>query len=312
EKAGVAQRDEAGPTRLRSLVRGVEGVLDRLAEDRVANTLKAENPKGRLLELCMRRRLPAPETTHLESREGHTVELRLTAPEGVFATGPFRASSRLVAEQMAARRLLELWQADEVTAASPVTEAQEEQLKQQNPKGRLLELATRLKVGPPVFTVHPTVSGFVGKGSVPLPNEPALVSGAHAARQARTAEQAAAAALLGALHAWTQGERPKSDEATLEKPAGDPALAATPPRLRGKDPRVQLNEMRQIGLIQGFGFELVEQRGPPHTPIFVTRGYLETAGGERRYTDPLEAKSKKEGEVAVAAPLLSLAIESSQ
>ena len=42
------------------------------------------------------------------------------------------------------------------------------------------------------------------------------------------------------------------------------------------------------------------------------RGYLETAGGERRYTEPLEAKSKKEGEVGVAAPLLSLAIESSQ
>ncbi len=91
------------------------------------------------------------------------------------------------------------------------------------------------------------------------------------------------------------GERPRSDDATQVTPAGDPAPAATPRRLRGKDPRVQLNEMRQIGLIQGFGFELVEQRGPPHLPIFVMRGYVETAGGERRYTEPREAKSKKVG-----------------
>ena len=70
-----------------------------------------------------------------------------------------------------------------------------------------LELATRLKVGPPVFSVEPAVSGFVGKASLPLRNEPALVSGAYAARLAKTAEQAAAADLLKALHAWTVSVR---------------------------------------------------------------------------------------------------------
>jgi Cft2 family RNA processing exonuclease/dsRNA-specific ribonuclease len=308
EEAGVARRDEADPTRLWSLVPAAEGAAE---EQEAAEKLKAENPKGRLLELCMRRRLPAPEVVHSESRERHAVELRLATPDGILASGTFHASSRILAEQMAARRLLELWRGGDAPEAWPVTEAQEEQLKQQNPKGRLLELATRLKVGPPVFTVDPTVSGFVGKASVPLRNEPALVSGAYAARQAKTAEQAAAAELLKALHAWMHGQRPKSDDPAPTETMADPVLASTPHRLRGKDPRVQLNEMRQLGLIQGFGFELVEQRGPPHLPIFVMRGYLETASGERRHTDPFEAKSKREGEIAVAAPLLSLAIERS-
>ena len=61
-------------------------------------------------------------------------------------------------------------------------------------------------------------------------------------------------------------------------------------------------------MIEGYGFELVEQRGPPHMPIFVVRGRLLTAEGETLYTDPIEARSKKEGEATAAEPLLALAI----
>ncbi len=46
-------------------------------------------------------------------------------------------------------------------------------------------------------------------------------------------------------------------------------------------------------------------------PIFVMRGRLETAGGAALYTEPVEARTKKEGELAVAGPLLALAIERS-
>ena len=251
----------------------------------------------------MRRRLPAPEVIHEEAAFGHAVELRIETPEGSVSSGAFRASSRLVAEQMAARRLLELWRGGEAEAPRPVT--QEEELKQQNPKGRLLELSTKLSVGPPVFTVDPTVAGFVGKASLPLREEPALVSGAHVARQAKAAEQAAAAELLAALHAWAARDRPEGEAAAAKAPA----ITPRPPR--GKDPRAQLNEMRQLGIIQGYRFELVERRGPPHLPIFVVRGCLDAADGETLYTDPVEAKSKKEGEAAAAEPLLALAIEHS-
>lgn len=155
----------------------------------------------------------------------------------------------------------------------------------------------------------------MGKASLPLRNEPALVSGAYAARLAKTAEQAAAADLLKALHAWMHGERPKI--AVEDLPAGAvpvpaaPTLADTPRGLRGKDPRMQLNEMRQLGLIRGFSAELIEKRGPPHMPIFVMRGLVETVSGAVLHTEPVEARSKKEGELAVAGPLLALAIERS-
>jgi Cft2 family RNA processing exonuclease len=310
-EAGAARRDETDPTRLRSLVPAPAGTE---VDAETVQALKAENPKGRLLELCMRRRLPAPETIAAEGASGHGVELRLATPEGPVSSGVFHAASRLVAEQMASRRLLELLREGEAGATCTVTEAQEGQLKQQNPKGRLLELATKLKVGPPVFTVDATVGGFVGRASVPLRNEPPLVSAAYAARQAKIAEQAAADDVLRALHAWMHGERPKSDVAEA---AGDapvdaaPAPQATPRPLRGKDPRAQLNEMRQLGLIGGYGFELVEQRGLPHQPVFVMRGYVENTRGERAATEPMEARSKKEGEAAVAAKLLALAIDTS-
>ncbi len=299
-QAGVARRDDTNPTRLRSLVPPPASDAE---EQEHARALKAENPKGRLLELCMRRRLPAPEVIHAEHDEMHTVELRLATPEGILESGPFRASSKLLAEQMASRRLLDLCRGSDASTPEPVTEAQEERLKQQNPKGRLLELATKLKVGPPVFTVEPTVGGFVGRASLPLRNEPPLASSDYVARQAKSAEQAAAAELLKALHAWMHGERPKTTSVETTPPVtamappapAGPSLAATPRHLRGKDPRVQLNEMRQLGLLRGYGFELVEQRGPPHLPVFVVRGWLETTGGEKLHTGSCK-------EVCVSAP----------
>jgi len=305
--AGVARRDDEDPSRLRSLL-AAPGAAPSETDEQEARALKAENPKGKLLELCMRRRIGAPEVTHTESGDAHAVELRLVTPEGTLASGTFRASTRTLAEQMAARRLLDLCRGEQPAAeARPVTEAEEARLKQQNPKGRLIELATKLGVGPPVLTVEPTVGGFVGKASLPLRDAPALVSGAHAGRQAKIAEQAAASELLEALHAWARDERPEQEAAPDE--SIEPQASA--PQPRGKDPRMALNEMRQLGLIQNYRFELVERRGPPHAPIFVVRGCLETTGGETLFTAAVEAKSKKDGEIAAAEPLLALAVERS-
>lgn len=309
-EAGVARRDDEDPARVWSLVASEGAALGEAEEREAEQALKAENPKGRLLELCMRRRLPAPEVIHGESGRVHTVELRLSAPEGSLASGMFRASSKLVAEQMAARALLALCQGGEASAeAKPVSEAREATLKQENPKGRLIELSARLKVGPAAFTVEPSVAGFVGRASLPLPNEAALVSGAYVARQAKTAEQAAAAEVLEALQRWADGDGAKGAD---ERDPGATAAGSAPRRMQGKDPRVQLNEMRQLGMIRGYAFELVERRGPPHLPVFVVRGLLETADGKTLSTEAVTAKSKKEGEIEASAPLLALAIESSR
>lgn len=302
-EAGAARRDEEDPALLRSLV-VAEGAPAGEAEEAIERALKADNPKGRLLELCMRRRSPAPEVIHAEQGGVHAVELRIDAPSGTLTSGAHRASSKLLAEQMAAQRLLELFREEPAAVETrSVTPDEEAQLKQQNPKGRLIELTTRAKVGPAVFTAEPTVAGFVGRVSLPLPDGRSLASVAHVARQAKMAEQAAAAEVLEALEAWMRGEQPAS---------AAPVEESTPRRPGGKDPRMQLNEMRQLGMIQGYGFELVERKGPPHAPVFVVRGVLSTTDGATRFTEVVEARSKKEGDIAAAVPLLALAIESSR
>jgi hypothetical protein len=70
--------------------------------------------------------------------------------------------------------------------------------------------------------------------------------------------------------------------------------------------------MRQLGLIHAYAFELVEQRGPAHMPVFVVRGRAEMKLGETLYTCPAEARSKNEGEVAVSGPLLEIVLERSR
>ncbi len=206
--AGVARQDEEDKALLWSLVpaspSASPAVRDADAEAD-AEALKAENPKGKLWELCARRRLPFPEEVHTSEGELHVIELRLTTSEGPVSSGAFRAFTKRLAEQRASKRLLELLESRSEAAPAP----------------------------------------------------------------------------------------PEASSST------------------GKDPRMQLNEMRQLGLIQGFGYELVQQRGPPHQPIFVLRGWLENAPGERIHTEPVEARSKKEGEAAASALLLALAIEAS-
>ncbi|MBK9751991.1 MAG: hypothetical protein IPO88_00540 [Nannocystis sp.] len=74
---------------------------------------------------------------------------------------------------------------------------------------------------------------------------------------------------------------------------------------------MQLNEMRQLGMIQAYSFELTEQRGPAHMPVFLVRGRAETNDGETVYTETVEASSKKQGEIIAAGPLLAMVIERS-
>ncbi len=299
-EARVARRDPEDPNCLWSLVPGPRRA-DATDEHEV-RLLKADNPKGRLLELCMRRRLTPPELTHEEDGEVHTVEMRLATPSGALASGIVCSSSRTLAEQMAARALLELLRSKD-PSAEVVAEADEARLKQDNPKGRLIELTARRKLGPPVFKVEADVDGFIGWCELQFPDEAALASRRYAARQAKTVEQAAAAELLLALLARGAAELP-----TAAEPPSVPSPASTPPR----DARGQLNEMRQLGLIHAYAFELVERRGPAHMPVFVVRGRVEINLGETLYSGSVEARSKKEGEVAVSGPLLEIVLDRSR
>jgi len=60
---------------------------------------------------------------------------------------------------------------------------------------------------------------------------------------------------------------------------------------------MRLNELRQIGAIGNFGYEVIGQTGPSHSPKFQMRGWWQPAGSsERCHTEIVEVASKKDGE----------------
>lgn len=72
---------------------------------------------------------------------------------------------------------------------------------------------------------------------------------------------------------------------------------------------MQLNEMRQLGMLAGFGYEVVDRKGAAHQPTFVMRGWVDATDVERAHTETVEAKSRKEGEALLAGRMLALAVE---
>src|SRR5208283_4786559 len=70
--------------------------------------LKQANPKGRLLEFCMRMRLDPPQTETDSQGPFFRANMSLRYQGETVASGPQQAASKKVAEQLAAQALLEL------------------------------------------------------------------------------------------------------------------------------------------------------------------------------------------------------------
>lgn len=88
-------------------------------EAALEQTLKTENPKGRLLEWAMRTRVEPPTATFGVDGAFHTATLSLLFEDQSMTAGPHRAASKKTAEQLAARELLS--RIDGVMAARPQT-----------------------------------------------------------------------------------------------------------------------------------------------------------------------------------------------
>lgn len=99
----------------------------------------------------------------------------------------------------------------------------EESLKQANPKGRLLEFCTRMRIDPPVTDVYPEGAFHVARMSIHYNGQPLDSGPCHAASK-KTAEQIAAQTLLEQLAADDQAEevRPVSDEEVIRFQSGNP------------------------------------------------------------------------------------------
>jgi dsRNA-specific ribonuclease len=253
--------------------------------------LTRENPKGKLLEFCARAKCgpPAIEAVHGNTLSG--ARMTLTVEGQAFDSDMHWAPERIVAEQLAARALLQaLAQTEDADPVAWVDEESAAGLRQTNPKGALLEICVRLGMTPR-FEVRPVVTaqgaGFEAGVFVERAEGEELWGDLRRAREAKIAEQATAASLLELL--W------KVDE---DRPR-EPAHSVT-----GLEPRSALNEMQQRGTLRAYGFALERVEGPPHAPVFFMNGFVELRIGDRIEVTSIEAPSKKEAERRAAAQLL--------
>ncbi len=314
EQTGLVRRDDHRRSLLWPLTKAAMPSEPSPEELLLAETLKVENPKGKLLEWCMRRRLDRPDTReHADDTGSHVVEMVIEMDGAQVSSGPQTASAKKVAEQLAAKVLLDrLSGQEQMVEAAEVDEAQQAILEQQNPKGKLLEFCAQRKLSSPQFDVVAVVGGFRCVAQIRLSGSNTLETQPFQATRAKVAEQAAAAELYQKLRSW---KNKRSDKTTVpeEHLAAKPASVSSSPgpdhadkALQRPDARMQLNHWRQQRHLVNFGYELVDHQGPSHQPIFVMTAWAELPGGNRCTTDHISAGSKKEAQMAAADALRAL------
>jgi dsRNA-specific ribonuclease len=266
--------------------------------------LRLENPKGRLLELCMRQRIEPPILESGIDGAFHTAILSLSWIGRPLTSGLQKAASKKTAEQLAARVLLRMIDnCDPAVLVVQVSDDEAKQLKIQNPKGRLLEWCAAHRAPLPSFAERAVIGGFHIQAAVALGTKN-ISTGWFGASTKKIAEQAAARALLAQLEAGADAPEPippqeDSPDADLEKAPAAQDCHSSP------DPMMLLNEMRQIGVIRDFGYELQSSEGPSHQPLFTIAGWVDLENGERIEAEPTVSASKREGRRKAAEALIA-------
>jgi Cft2 family RNA processing exonuclease/dsRNA-specific ribonuclease len=305
EQTGLVRRDDHRRSLLWPLTQAAMPVEPSPEELQLAETLKTENPKGKLLEWCMRRRLERPEMREQSDSSGwHVVEMELEADGERVSSGPQKAYTKKVAEQLAAKVLLDrLSNQEQGVAAVIVDDAQQARLEQQNAKGKLLEFCAQRKLSNPQFEVVAVVGGFRCVATIAFNGGHTLVTPPFQAARAKVAEQAASAELYQQL----RSSKPNGPDKAATQSASPTSNASAADRApKRPDARMQLNEWRQTKHLTGFGYHLIDHQGPSHQPIFVMTAWAELPGGNRCTTDPVTAGSKKEAQIAAADALRTL------
>lgn len=300
ENVGLVRRDDQRRDRLWVLGPSETALFPEEAE--LENTLKRENPKGRLLEFCMRMRVDPPET-EIESKGPFYLATMSFRYQGELLTsGVQSAASKKTAEQLAAKTLLDhlaVRTADDGTSC--VDEESAAHLHSTNPKGRLLEQCAKNRWPMPQFEQAAAPDGYRIRVTLDASEVGHIESRWHAAGTRRIAEQAAAEALLKQL-------TPERQEHTAA-PTLAVALPTVDASTSSRNAPMRLNELKQAGLVKHFDYEIVQQTGPSHQPVFEIRGCVTMPDGQTWTTDPVHAPSKKSGQRIAADKILSLLID---
>lgn len=303
ETAGLVRRDDHRRDRL--WVLGAQET-DIFPEEReLENTLKTENPKGRLLEFCMRVRIDPPDVDIQQRGAFHEAVMTLQYDDRTLESGPCRAASKKTAEQLAAKKLLELMHSlDDAEEVVAVRSDQIAHLQSRNPKGKLLEWCARKKVPPPKFEQGSSASGHRVRARLTIGSgENEIVTTWFDAPKLKGAEQAAAEVI------WEQlpEELPEQVEATEESISA--AKISAPPPSPGRNSAMLLNQLCQVGVLAAVGFDVTDQSGPSHQPTFTIVGWASTPDGRTLRTEAVRASSKKAAQRAAADLLFDLLVD---
>jgi dsRNA-specific ribonuclease len=234
-----------------------------------------------------------PATRFSTQDQWHTAEITLSHTDKTIQSGLCKAASRKTAEQLAALAILrQLAPANESSEAIEVDEKSAERLRADNAKGKLLELCAKNKFPAPEFTQKPTINGFAVSASVTI-NSAEHSSHSFRAATVKTAQQAAAEDLLNILG----NHLPESPVQEKIKPLTNSV---------SQDRRPDLNNLRQQGVINDFGYDVVAKEGPDHEPTFTMMGWAKLPNDTMLQTGKIVAEAKKEGALQCANVLWEL------
>ena len=302
ESVGLVRRDDHRRDRL--WVLGVQESRLFPEEAELEEQLKQANPKGRLLEYCMRMRIDPPKIEIEQQGAFYEARMSLCCGGRVLESGPSRAASKKTAEQIAAQALLQMvseGQGDDMIVS--VTDDEAAHLQSVNPKGRLLEWCAKSKLPDPHFERDASPDGYRIRAVLALTEHEHISTAWYVAPKLKVAEQAAAAAVLERLP-----DEPETETSpTLAAPSAPVEMTSEIPS--GRDPGMALNELVQAGLLSGTGCEFLDQSGPSHQPNFVVVAWARLPDGRTLKTEPASAASKKSAQRAARECLVGLLVE---
>jgi len=204
---------------------------------------------------------------------------------------------------MAAQALLEMvFQDDDGHEAVRVTDDDATRLQSTNFKGTLLEWCAKYKMSPPRFERGASPEGYRIRAFLSVHDQEEIATVWYVAPKLKTAEQAAAEAVLQQLPSEPAAET-RQDAQLIEPP-----VEPTPEAPSGRNAAMVLNELAQVGLLQATGYELLDETGPSHQPTFSIVAWATLPDSRTVRTEPSNASSKKSGQQAAADRLLDLLV----
>ncbi len=307
ESVGLVRRDDHRRDRL--WVLGVHETRLFPEEAEREEQLKKANPKGRLLEFCSRMRLDPPETEFQAQGAFFEARMALAYAGRTLDSGPCEAASKKTAEQMAANALLALIsQVGDSEEIIRVPDDEVARLHGTNPKGLLLEWCVKSKVPTPDFQQGAAADGYRIRAVLRVAEDQEIVTAWYVAPKLKTAEHAAADAVMNQLPKQAAASFASTDfaspgvKASATVPMDTPDASAAP---TGRNPVSALNELRQAGVLDSVGYELLEQAGPSHQPTFVMVAWAKLPDGRSLQSEPACAPAKKAAQAASANSLLT-------